>query len=378
MRILLVSGLLLTLLTAVAQAERPASVLLLTDEALAESWQPFTDWKTRQGKGTKVLTVQHIDQKYEGSDIQQKIRACVLDHIDRQGTKWVVLGGDSGPAGKGLVPDRDTKHPQFRYADIPTDLYYISDKSWDANEDGVYGNWGDDREAVTYSHGGACIGRIPVRTVEDVKAYTEKVIAYEARYPTQGFAQQMIYTCPERMAYPKLNTSKKTIAQAWKAGELSQFFGNKTPWDKDSPGDHDLTPDNWAKLINDRGAAKMHIHGHGLLPVWVLEGQRTVGKDTVGKLTNADAFPVITTVSCFTGHYDAKQDPSITEMMLRRPRAGAIAIVAPSREGVPVFADRSDFRKMILEGKMDVTRSQPRNVSCGRSLRKPSIFWATD
>ena len=339
----------------IAAADRPAKVLLITDDTLAEAWQPFADWKTRQGKPAKIVTVDAIKQRYRGDDVQQQIRACVLDHIDNHGTKWVVIGGDSGPDGGGIVPDRDTRHRQFRYADIPTDLYYISDQSWDANDDGIYGDWNDDRAAISYSHGGACIGRIPLRTVDDVMAYTNKVIAYESRYPTAGFATRLVYTCPESVAYPKLNTSRKAIAAKWNAGELSQFFGNKTPWDRDKPGDYDLSPANWAKLVNDQATGKMHIHGHGLLPVWVLEGNRTVDKDTISTLKNDTAFPVITTVSCFTGHFDAKQDPSITEMMLRRPQAGAIAIVAPSREGVPVFADRRDFRKMITEGKMDGT-----------------------
>ena len=52
-----------------------------------------------------------IKKQYKGKDVQQQIRACVLDHIDHHSTKWVVLGGDSGPGGKGLVPDRDTRHP---------------------------------------------------------------------------------------------------------------------------------------------------------------------------------------------------------------------------------------------------------------------------
>jgi len=108
-------------------------------------------------------------------------------------------------------------------------------------------------------------------------------------------------------------------------------------------------------MINDRDVSKMHIHGHGLLPVWVLEGHKTVDAKTVGKLTNTDAYPIITTVSCFTGHYDAKKDPAITESMIRKAGGGAIAIIAPAREGVPVFADRADFRKMITEGKMDGT-----------------------
>ena len=336
-------------------AERPATVLLVTSEELADAWTDFADWKTAQGKATKIVTVEQLSERFKGDDVQQKIRAAVLDSIDNHGTRWVILGGDSLPGGKGHVPDRDTRHRAFRYADIPTDLYYLSRKSYDANADGIYGDWDDDRDEVEYTHPRAVIGRIPVRTVEDVAAYTKKVIEYESAYPEDEFAQQMVYTCPERVAYPKLGTSKQEIGKVWKEGDLSQFFANKTPWDEDKAGDHDLSPSNWVKMFNDRAAGKLHMHGHGFLPVWVLEGQKTVNASHVKQLENHKSYPVMTTVSCFTGQYDAKNDPSITESILRKAGGGAIAVIAPSREGVPVFADRNDFRKMITEGKMDGT-----------------------
>ncbi len=335
-------------------AERPATLLLITSEALAEAWQPFAQWKTRLGLSTQILTVQSIEDTYDGQDTQARIRAAVLEHIDQHGTRFIVLGGDSSQDA-GHVPDRDTPHPMFGYQDIPTDLYYLSPRDWDANGNGVYGEWPEDRDAIDYTHPQATIGRVPVRTAEDVAAYTEKVIAYESRYPTADFATRMVYTCPEPHAYPKLQTSLNTLAEAWSQGEFAPFFANQTPWDQDTPGDYDLTPSHWAAMLNAGAVGKMHIHGHGHLPVWVLENHQTVDANTVNTLSHPDAYPVITTVSCFTGQFDAARDPSITESMLRHPQGGAIAIIAPSREGVPVFADRSDYQLMMTQGKMDGT-----------------------
>ena len=68
-----------------------------------------------------------------------------------------------------------------------------------------------------------------------------------------------------------------------------------------------------------------------------------------------DTLPVVTTVSCFTGHFDAPEDPAISEALLRHADGGAIAIVAPAREGVPVFPQRSDYQLMLSEGLMDGT-----------------------
>ena len=337
--------------------ENRADVLIVTNQELSEAWQDFAHWKTKTARPAKVITTSQIEKNYSGDDIQQKIRACCLEHIRDHQTRWVILGGDSSEDG-GVVPDRDTDHStckQLPYDNIPTDLYYISETDWDANDDGKYGVFEDDLDEVSYFNKKATIGRVPVRSVDDVKAYTEKVISYESEYPVGDFARKMVYTCPERHAYPKLETSMNHVGDAWSSGNVSRFFANKTPWDDQEYGDFDLSPDNWIDMINERQASKMHIHGHGLLNLWVLEKNQTVHKKHVARLNNERAYPVITTVSCLTGQYDNKKDPCITESMLRQPKGGAIAILAPSREGVPFFKKRSDFRLMVTEGKMDGT-----------------------
>jgi hypothetical protein len=351
----------ITTTTAAELSETTARVLLITDESLADAWKPFAEWKTSCGKPTRIVTVQHIKATYAGKDIQAKIQDCVKTHVASDGTKWIVLGGDSSPGGKGLVPDRDTSHNVrvygMRYADIPTDLYYISEKSWDSNNNGVYGEWPADNADVTYSTGDLSIGRIPVRTAADVEAYTAKVIAYETAYPRDAFSKNMVYTCAVPEAEPKLLRSwDDHVGKNWQDGKVLRFFTRKTPWDKDRAGDHDLSPANWVKMINDRTAGKIHIHGHGFLPCWVLEGDKQVTNRTVTQLKNSGAYPMMTTVSCFTGQYDSAKDPSITESMLRAPDAGAITIVAPSREGFPAFHDpRQDIRRMMRDGKLDGT-----------------------
>ncbi len=331
-----------------------ATLLLITGDELAEAWVPYASWKTRQGKATKLITVRQIARSYEADSIQEKIRLCVRDHIDNHATKWVVLGGDCLPNG-GLVPGgHRTVHAQER-AGIPTDIVYLSDTNWDADGDGIYGEFDDDRDAITYPDGSVGLGRIPVRTAADVAAFTEKVIAYESAYPTDEFASQMVYTCTDSPAYPKVRASwDRYLSKNWD-GSVQRFFSQETPWDDEGkPGSYDLTDSNLVSLINQRTTGKLHIHGHGLLRLWVLEDSTFDAKD-VGKLDNNGAYPLITTVSCFTGQYDAPQDPSIVESMLREPEAGSVAIVAPVRTGKPHFHSRSDFALMVSEGKLDGT-----------------------
>lgn len=340
-------------------APSPATVLLITSPELVEAWKPFAQWKKRLGKPVRILSTKQIDDRYEAPDLQEKIRRCVRNHTDHLGTRWIILGGDSEPNGKGVVPDRDTVH-KTRWGDyqhIPTDVFYLSKKDWDADDDGIFGEWEEDRDSIDYPDGDVGLGRIPVRTAADVKAYTEKVIAYESQYPEKGFATTMAYTCTVPAAYAKVRLSWDShVSKVLKGGTVHRFFADETPWDQKSPGDYALSPGNWIKLLNDKKAGKLHIHGHGFLPCWVLEDNQLVTEEHVSKLTNDKAYPIITTVSCFTGQFDAAKDPSIAESMLRQPRAGAIAVVAPVREGKPHFHDpKRDFPLMVEKGKLDGT-----------------------
>ena len=354
--IFLLPGLAFASRTAPQEAQ---GILLVTAPELAQAWQPFAAWKASIGKPTTIVTTQTIASDFPGVDIQDKIRNCVRHHIDTQSVRWVILGGDSLPNGGGLVPDRDTVQHSMagRETDIPTDIYYLSPTSWDADGDGIYGEFTDDRDAISYPDGSTGLGRIPVRTAQDVAAYTAKVIAYETRSPTPAYSQTVTYTCTVPGAYPKVKRSwDDHVSQALKGGTVHRYFANTTPWDDQKPGDYDLTPKNWVDMINRSEGGKYHFHGHGLLHGWVLENRTMFTAKNVKQLTNKGNYPVITTVSCFTGHYDAAKDPSISESMLRQAEAGAIAIVAPCREGKPHFTNpREDFRLMVQEGKLDGT-----------------------
>ena len=184
-----------------------ATILLITGDEIATAWEPFAEWKTRNGKATKIVTVGRIEKEYEADCVQEKIRLCVRDHIDNHGTRWVILGGDCQPGDKGLVPGGHTTIHAQEGAGIPTDIVYLSNTDWDADGDGVYGEWEDDRETINYPDGTVGLGRIPLRTAADVAAFTDKVIGYESEYPTSDFAKQMIYTCTDSPAYPKVRKS---------------------------------------------------------------------------------------------------------------------------------------------------------------------------
>lgn len=321
-----------------ANADWPASVLLITNKALAEAWLPFAEHKTKLGKRTEIVTVNDIWEQYRGADMQARIKACITDFVDNRETRWVVLGGDSdGDAG--VVPDRDTNHPRFEWADVPTDLWYVSVKDWEVNDDGAIGTWGEDRAEISYETR-AAIGRIPVRTADDVATFTDKVIAYETKYPTAKYATELVVTCTEERGYARVDNMWAIINDQW-TGALSKYFTDQTPWDGRTAGDFSLSPDNVIAQMTKQVASKWHMIGHGNANAWVLEG----GALTAARTTEIEntAPLLITTVSCHTGRFDGEREPCAAEGMLRGA-GGAVMVIAPARQGLsaPSVAGEED------------------------------------
>ena len=330
-------------------------VLLVSPPELREAWGEYAALRAGQGTAIKVITIDQIAKDFDGPDLQEKIRLCARQHIEEHGYQSIILGGDSsGEAG--LIPDRDTFHKNMwgNDTDIPSDLYYISPTNWDHDGDGIYGEFEEDREAITYPDGSIAIGRIPVRTAADIAVYGEKVTAHLASEPSF----QLTLTCEVRGAYAKVHRAgSELIPKAWPEGKVSFFFNDMTSWDPaDKRGSYDLSTANLSEKFATEGFNKWHLHGHGLIDRWVLENNDPFTYSHVKALKNEKQPLVITTVSCFTGHFDATKDPSISEAMLRQPKGGAVLIVAPAREGKPHFHNpKEDFPLMMREGKLDGT-----------------------
>jgi hypothetical protein len=136
---------------------------------------------------------------------------------------------------------------------------------------------------------------------------------------------------------------------------LRPYYAHRSAWDQEAAGDHDLDPKGLIGLINSETQGKLHIHGHGLLKQWILENHQELDVLQLDGLANSGAYPVITTVSCHTGRFDDVDDPSVVEQMIRLDQAGAVAVIAPSREGRAVFKNRADLQRMVQEGLMDGT-----------------------
>ncbi|MCE9626771.1 MAG: hypothetical protein K8R56_02505, partial [Candidatus Eisenbacteria bacterium] len=80
----------------------PVQYVIITNDAMAPTFQQLADWKTQSGVPAVVRTLSFIRQQYPiGADDAERIRLFIRDAYSRWGVKWVLLGGDTD-----IIPER--------------------------------------------------------------------------------------------------------------------------------------------------------------------------------------------------------------------------------------------------------------------------------
>jgi len=319
----------------------PVAYLLITNTELASAFQPLVDRRTAQGYPGRLITVEDICSAYPGVDAPEQIRICVIDHYLNHGLSYVALGGDEG-----VVPVRYC-FPTSVDEEIPADLYYADTDGgdWDADGNGLYGEVGDvgEIELTPDVH----MGRIAVRTPEDVMAYFHKVVTYETASP-EGFANSML--CLGNLGGIRSGTARwrdsdhhdpvtntewrqmlvydSYIQPYWQAVPLHVLWDAYSSWDTECCGDYELTLDHVSERLNE-GYHFVFYYGHAGSDGWAMLNGRRFTWSRVAALTNPIPS-VIVSLACSPAGFD-KREPCVSEAFLRNPNGGAVAYFGHTR-----------------------------------------------
>jgi len=154
--------------------------VVITTEELSSAIvsSAFLDWKTSLGYTVKMVYVTDDEITGQpGNDIAEQIRNFLRSYYMPWGVKYVLLVGDYT-----AIPMRYcSPNPYWLEGTVPTDTYYADlslpdEESWDSNDDGYYGVYGEDNPdflAEVY------VGRIPVNDVSRITYTLDKIVAFE-------------------------------------------------------------------------------------------------------------------------------------------------------------------------------------------------------
>ncbi|MBU0640104.1 MAG: right-handed parallel beta-helix repeat-containing protein [Planctomycetes bacterium] len=325
--------------------------LLITNEALADAFQPLVDRRTAQRLFGTLVTVETIYATYSGADEQEKIRNCVKDYHANHGTIYVALGGDDGTATEPIVPVRYCA-PTDPDTLVPADLYYadVDGGNWDTDGDGIYGEVGD--VGLTELTPDVHLGRIPVRTADDAAAYISKLVTYETMSP-DGFANSIMFICGAPRDWATLYSGnarptymrdhdpldggdkgywdwyRNEIQPYWQATPLCRFHGTITSWDTAVCGDYELNASNLVDRLSE-GYHHVVFSGHGSATSWQIEVDNFTAAHAT-QLTNAARPSIVRSGGCGVAWFDMTPEPGLGEVFLRNPSGGAVVFFGYAR-----------------------------------------------
>lgn len=330
--------------------------LIITHDAFYNETDPnnpivrLRNWKQRKGYTTRVVKVGSIPGGNTPNAIQTYIRDAYSQWYPVP--SYVLLVGDSD-----LIRAFDGSiHPDNNQPPIETDLYYTT-------TDGI-----DDFPDIY-------IGRLPVDSLQQATDIVDKILTYEQNPPATpantnfynnvslvglfADSEDGIDGQEGRPWIANLETIREYL--------LSQNYTVERIYTTDSPGTspaqfrdgtplpNDLQPPNYlwtggtADIANalNNGRFLVIYRAHGGSQGWA---EPDFHNGDIGTLNRNDLTPVIFSITCQTGWFDNETDDdtkggrpanqeSFAETFLRRPRAGAIAILAMTRNSWTGYND---------------------------------------
>ena len=337
--------------------------LIITNASFVPTFQPLADLKTRRGTYTKIITTQSIYNNATFNSTGSKdpapdctyIRNAIKYYHDVKGTKFVLLGGDVN-----IIPIRYTYNPDGGESDFsgmyttykPTDYYYAGlNGTWDANNNGKYGEMRNETNAVDEVDWtpDVFVGRFPVNNVTEAQAMVNKTYNYEVNPPAGSWYNTALFAGAVSQFHNQLQPA---VDEAQLSDfMIDSYFSSMTP-ERLYHCTPDYTPEasytelSIPHLMNawNKGEAIVNMAGHGSPDSF--DGQDFDGhyaaymySSNARGLSNNGTLPLVYIFSCSSGAFDLHERgtypnnlyDSLSEAMIRNPKAGAIAVVSSMR-----------------------------------------------
>ncbi|MFO7650970.1 MAG: C25 family cysteine peptidase [bacterium] len=291
--------------TARVTDDRTTDMMVITTNALAASFQPYVNWKTRAGIKTVVVKTESIYSTYPGRDNQERIRNCVIDYWQNHGVKWVLVGGDAE-----VVPVRTARITCEGYTeDIATDLYYADlQYSWNSDGNAYFGEMTD---SVDLFHD-LYIGRTPADNASDVDLFFRKCTTF-ARNPDPTFIKKAVMG--STMLFSPFHG--RVINRM-----MDELFGpDWTFTHLEDPGSGQYA----AQISSGNGIS--HVAAHGNQTSFSVMS----ASEAPGLSNGLRKLAFVNSIACQSGWFDGYE--CLAEALVKAPNGGCIAVCLNSRYG---------------------------------------------
>jgi len=351
--------------------------LIITAQALAPSFQPLAELKTRRGTFTEILTVESIYANSTftagGGDNPTYIRNAIKYYHDNEGTEFIILGGDVN-----VIPIRYTYNTDYTEAYFPgsyattykpTDQYYAGlEGTWDEDDDGKYGEQNryntENIDEVDWT-AEVFVGRLPANDATQAQVLVQKIIDYETNPPNGTWYNKGIFGGAVSQ-YQDLGLNKPSVDEAALSEFMIDSYFNSMQANRIYHCSSTYTcPSNYTQLNTanlaaawDQGAAIVNLAGHGDPSAFggyigTSSFSNYLTRTGAATLVNNGTLPFVYIFSCSSGAFDIREigsspmnlGDSLAEALLLNQYAGAIGVVSAMRTTY-FFEDDTQFEAL--------------------------------
>ncbi len=297
--------------------------VIITADKFRANFEPLSDWLTKKGILDSIVSVEYIYSHYTGRDNQERIRNFIRDAYENWGTVWILLGGDTDvvPArtafafesGVGSSQDEDS---------LKCDLYYSDlDGSWDANNNGIFGEMTDSVDLYP----DVFVGRAGVNSSTEIDRFVAKALIYEKNPPLQNYPRKALFMAYHLDDITHAEYAKDSIdiyCFPPRFDPITKLYQDYGAWGRDTA----IAELNSGKnLINHDDHANQYAMGVGaynydeLLYNYDMDG-----------LTNGNKLSILYSIGCWAAAIDYD---CIAEHFVNAAQGGGAAFIGNSRYG---------------------------------------------
>lgn len=296
--------------------------LIITPTSFDTVFQRLAQWKKKKGIKAVVRRINDIVRFSTGRDTQEKIRNYLKVAYKDSGLKWFLLGGDVQfiPTRYGFAMACSSGFQTPRNEDwLPCDLYYSDlDGTWDANNNGIYGEVEDSVDLYP----DLWVGRAPVENILEAQTFVDKTLQYEKNPPLDYqnkllFLGEILWTDPYTDAGKgKDIIDKRYIPDRAKPNKLYESKGNESP----------------VSVISamNEGYGIINHDGHGWVN-YMGTGEGGLHSEDIDSLTNSPRNSIIFSIGCWTNAFDFND--CIGEEFIKNPQGGGVAYIGNGSYG---------------------------------------------
>jgi len=297
---------------------------------LLEPLKPLLDWRTSSGLKTRAIPIEAVYDQFnygfpEPEAIQNFLEFAVQSW--KPSPRFLLLVGDSTYDPRGYISTPESNR-------LPT-IFIQTEFGGETASDVLYA------QLDKGNRPSLAVGRMPASKPGQIRILVEKIINYEQQTPGEAWTQRVLAIADGQ------DQTFRNDAQAF----LDQFPNNMQT---DLYAPEAGAQDGSVKIPSyfDKGYFLITYFGHGSVNMWGKD--RLFNTEDIPKLKNTE-LPIIINMSCLTGLFTHPKVESIAESLLWQPKAGAVAVLAPTSLTLP--SDQSYLSNLFVEAYLQNPKS---------------------